>query len=130
MHRMWKGNQHLRSLRRHHRQRIHNRILNWYREWHYGDWPGCFDAWVWTSRNGIKRTVEAWSWVDDRGRRRINKTWEDVFAWRKHHSYGYLHNRKPCSCSGCGNPRKHFKKKTLQEKRAEISFEEQLQEIA
>jgi hypothetical protein len=25
--------------------------------------------------------------------------------------------RKPCSCHMCGNPRKHFKEKTMQEKR-------------
>ena len=26
---------------------------------------------------------------------------------------------KQCSCTACGNPRKHFKQKTLQEKREE-----------
>jgi hypothetical protein len=25
--------------------------------------------------------------------------------------------RKPCSCYACGNPRKHWKQKTMQEKR-------------
>lgn len=29
---------------------------------------------------------------------------------------------KPCSCCICGNPRKHFKRKTIQELKADESF--------
>ena len=29
-----------------------------------------------------------------------------------------------CSCSGCGNPRKHFKEKTMQEKKEDEKFKE------
>ena len=33
-----------------------------------------------------------------------------------------------CSCWGCGNPRKHWKEKTRQERKAAISEKEQIQE--
>ena len=35
----------------------------------------------------------------------------------------------PCSDYCCGNPRKHFKEITLQEKRSEINFINQLKEV-
>lgn len=31
---------------------------------------------------------------------------------------------KACSCSMCGNPRKYFNEKTLQEKKSDLDFEE------
>jgi hypothetical protein len=31
-----------------------------------------------------------------------------------------LRTRKPCSCSACGNPRRYFGEKTIQERRAEM----------
>ena len=34
---------------------------------------------------------------------------------------------KRCSCPMCGNPRKHFGQKTLQEMRSDINFTEQLE---
>jgi len=34
----------------------------------------------------------------------------------------YRKLRKPCSCFMCGNPRKHFKLKTIQELKAEEKF--------
>ena len=40
-----------------------------------------------------------------------------------------LHSRRtPCSCCGCGNPRKHFGIQTLSETRTEISTKEQFAE--
>ena len=35
------------------------------------------------------------------------------------HQKRMAENRKPCSCYMCGNPRKHWKDKTMQEKRFE-----------
>ena len=32
-------------------------------------------------------------------------------------SHKMAENRKPCSCHMCGNPRKHWKELTIQEKR-------------
>ena len=37
--------------------------------------------------------------------------------------------RVPCSCSMCGNPRKHHNELTPQEKRANESMEQQLKEL-
>lgn len=34
--------------------------------------------------------------------------------------------RKPCSCPMCGNPRRHYGEKTIQEKKADIFYQEQL----
>ncbi len=36
---------------------------------------------------------------------------------------------KGCSCIGCGNPRRHFGELTKQEKIAEVSEAEQIQEV-
>ena len=36
---------------------------------------------------------------------------------------------KPCSCSMCGNPRRYFNDKTIQEKKFEIEVKEQLEEV-
>lgn len=38
------------------------------------------------------------------------------------------HTRTPCSCAMCGNPRKHFKKVTLQEMIKDEDFHEQITE--
>ena len=35
----------------------------------------------------------------------------------------------PCSGYCCGNPRKHFKDKTVQEKKAELTFKEELNDV-
>ena len=46
---------------------------------------------------------------------------------------GYTHrllqDRQPCSCWMCGNPRRHFGKKTLQERIADEDMAEQLREL-
>lgn len=36
---------------------------------------------------------------------------------------------QPCSCYACGNPRKHFNEKSMQEKRAEIAAAQELSRI-
>lgn len=52
---------------------------------------------------------------------RVPEYWRDkangihVFHWQAYRNTG-----QPCSCPMCGNPRKHFAKKTL----AELKFEE------
>lgn len=66
-----------RSERRHHHQRMLNRVKN-------------FD------------------WV---------KRWFGTGESREEHVKRMAENRHPCSCHMCGNPRKHFKQKTIQEKR-------------
>ena len=38
-------------------------------------------------------------------------------------------NTTLCSCPACGNPRKHFKERTIQEKKNIIKFEDSLKEI-
>lgn len=38
---------------------------------------------------------------------------------RQRHIRKMAETRKPCSCHMCGNPRKHWKDKTMQEKRFE-----------
>lgn len=42
------------------------------------------------------------------------------------HAKAMIYTRKRCSCYMCGNPRKHWNDKTIQEKKADISFKEQL----
>jgi hypothetical protein len=34
----------------------------------------------------------------------------------------------PCSCTMCGNPRRHFKDRTLQELKADAAFRSQIEE--
>ena len=41
----------------------------------------------------------------------------------------YTETRQPCSCSSCGNPRKHFQEKTIQEIKFDISTKEELEEL-
>jgi len=42
----------------------------------------------------------------------------------------WAETRKPCSCYMCGNPRKHFKELTKQEKIANDIFTDQLKDCA
>lgn len=42
----------------------------------------------------------------------------------QYRTYRLAKNRSPCSCYGCGNPRKHFNEKTRQEiKQGDIKCE-------
>ena len=45
--------------------------------------------------------------------------WHGNEASREKHIRQMAETRKPCSCLMCGNPRKHWKDKTMQEKRFE-----------
>lgn len=43
------------------------------------------------------------------------------------HRFQYLiSTRVPCSCMMCGNPRRYFNEKTIQELKADVTFQEQL----
>jgi len=62
-----------------------------------------------------------------RAHRRINRARKKVkvaqmlckWGLRQQPPGKYVDNMKFCSCLMCGNPRKHFKKKTLQELKAD-----------
>lgn len=41
----------------------------------------------------------------------------------------YRKTKVPCSCDCCGNPRKHFGEKTIQERKADEDFNQQLEEL-
>ena len=57
-------------------------------------------------------------------RMRVTKmAWEPVVG-------RYRKTRVPCSCEGCGNPRRHHNLRTLQELKAEIDEREQLELLA
>jgi hypothetical protein len=45
------------------------------------------------------------------------KNWFSGKDHKEQHQRRMAETRKPCSCHMCGNPRKHFKDKTIQEKR-------------
>ncbi len=57
------------------------------------------------------------------------KTWNRFYRWTIGVTMGnflppigrYRKVRTPCSCYMCGNPRKHFKEKTIQERRHDDS---------
>lgn len=66
-----------RSERRHHHQRMLNKVKNF----------SLYQNYFWSEEEKIE------------------------------HQKRMAENRHPCSCHMCGNPRKHFKQKTLQEKR-------------
>ena len=66
-------------------------------------------------------------------RNRIRNKVKDYqsIRWRKEDPANYEHNvnlltetRALCSCHMCGNPRKHWNEKTMQEKRFEESTED------
>ena len=53
-----------------------------------------------------------------------NYFWSDETE-KEQHQKRMAENRKPCSCHMCGNPRKHWKELTIQEKRAIIDDAEE-----
>ncbi len=50
--------------------------------------------------------------------------WHGDEKVREKHIRQMAETRKPCSCHMCGNPRRMFKEKTIQEKRFEQNIEE------
>jgi hypothetical protein len=45
------------------------------------------------------------------------------------HLGSYRKTKVPCSCPMCGNPRKYFGEKTVQEKKSDEDFKQQLNEL-
>lgn len=56
----------------------------------------------------MKNKVSKFHWI---------KKWFGSNESREDHIRKMAETRKPCSCYMCGNPRKHWKDKTLQEKK-------------
>jgi hypothetical protein len=52
------------------------------------------------------------------------KNWFSGEEHKEQHQKRMTETRKPCSCHMCGNPRRMFKEKTMQEKRFEQNVEE------
>ena len=48
--------------------------------------------------------------------------------WRSECEGALSSTRAACSGACCGNPRKHFNEKTIQERKAEEDFEDQMEE--
>ena len=64
-------------------------------------------------------------WRDRHGRPRLGLAdWPDVHEIRACREMLADH-LKTCSCPMCGNPRRHFGERTLQERRADLSEREQ-----
>lgn len=62
-----------------------------------------------------------------RWRRKILDTWYDARSdqsWLDRMVNKLAGHGKLCSCYACGNPRRHFDEKTMQEKRADQPTEE------
>ena len=70
----------------------------------------------------------SWTWTDGEGNTRTFETEEDLQEYL--HQFGKSHadNMTPCSCWMCGNPRKWHGEKTLDEKVADLSENEQRDE--
>jgi len=60
--------------------------------------------------------------------RRMKKKAKRIYFWNDNPEK-YADNLAVCSCPMCGNPRKHFHQETLQEKRADDEFKEEIEEI-
>jgi hypothetical protein len=70
-----------------------------------------------------KRVLKIWSACTYHG-----KDLEDFENKTRHMTM--VSTRKSCSCYMCGNPRKFWNEKTMQEKKSDISFREQLDDAA
>jgi len=55
--------------------------------------------------------------------------WEDSYPDWDELVRGIRHTRVPCSCTMCGNPRRHFGERTVQERRADEAMKAQLAEL-
>lgn len=68
-------------------------------------------------------------WRDIHGQRRTGPVaWEDVFALRDAYAHRYHDHLAACSCWMCGNRRRFEGERTLQERRAQESFQNELAE--
>lgn len=86
-----------RAVRRHHRERLINKYIN-YIKCRYG-----YD-------------------VPNRNSSYYPNTWEEMFLARYELARNTFDNFKKCSCHMCGNPRKFYKDKTLKEKLNDFMF--------
>ncbi|MBK1666538.1 hypothetical protein CKO28_00590 [Rhodovibrio sodomensis] len=100
-----------RALRRHHARRMKARARASQRARALEGPFGHFDRFVWTDKQGRRRT-------------RLS-SWSDVFDYRACAERTADH-LAVCSCTMCGNPRRHFGSRTLQEQRACADTREQL----
>lgn len=100
----------MRALRRHHIERIKKKIKS--KNYHGGFWKSKYKSYSVDRKNGIYNAVE---WTEEDREAVVSKI---------------CSAKKMCSCEGCGNPRKHFDEKTLQERKAEEDALNQLKEYA
>ena len=56
--------------------------------------------------------------------KKIISTWFSSEPTKEQIGKSYSVHASGCSCKACGNPRKHFNDKTIQEKKADIQDEE------
>lgn len=56
--------------------------------------------------------------------KKIISTWFSSEPTKEQIGKNYSVHASGCSCKACGNPRKHFNEKTIQEKKADIKDEE------
>ena len=56
--------------------------------------------------------------------KKIISTWFSSEPTKEQNGKKYYVHAYGCSCPACGNPRKHFNDKTIQEKKADIKDEE------
>jgi hypothetical protein len=66
-------------------------------------------------------------WRDVSGQQRLGLcTWEDVLAFRRLKGVKNGDTLKPCSCEGCGNPRRWFGTRTIAELKWKTDSDNQL----
>ena len=80
-------------------------------------------------------------WYEGQKRaRRVLRIWRQRHAWLEQRYPGtyvddgeiarrMIHTRVPCSCSMCGNPRRRWNEKTVQERRADAALIAELETL-
>ena len=58
-----------------------------------------------------------------------SKSIDEFERWNKNFYIKNHNNLKDCSCRMCGNPRKYFKEKTIQEKKFEEKYKFQIEDF-
>ena len=89
------------GLRRHHKQRMRWKAFRYMRY-----------TWIWYEPGMIMR--------------RMTQDAADKECWSR--AKRYADNLHMCSCPMCGNPRRHFRRRTFQELRQKLLVIEQIQE--
>jgi hypothetical protein len=75
-------------------------------------------------RKRAKKSYILWSW-SDHGFDSV----EAFHSWAEERANRECDIRTPCSCSMCGNPRKHFNELTMQEKRGEDQMNDEIENL-